>query len=97
MRDLLTKMMTGSMIAGAALFVAACGTNEDAATNNTTYATDDALMDAGTNDVTAIDAGTTGADANMAMPADNMMMNNMMSNDMMMNTTNTTGTMTNGM
>jgi len=32
----LTKIMTGSMIAGAALVVAACGTNEEASMNNTT-------------------------------------------------------------
>ena len=34
MRDLLSKVMTGSMVAGAALLVAACGGGETA-TNNT--------------------------------------------------------------
>ena len=34
MRDLLSKVMTGSMVAGAALLVAACGGDEDAAANN---------------------------------------------------------------
>ena len=53
MRDLLSKVMTGSMIVGAALVVASCGKGEDA-TNNMAYNTDDALM--GTNDITAADA-----------------------------------------
>lgn len=93
MRDLFSKAIAGSMIAGAALLVAACGTNEEAATDNTTFATDDAMMDAGTNDVTAIDAGTTGADANLGMGADmnmsnNMMMDTNMSNNMTMNNMN---------
>lgn len=35
MRDLLSKAMTGSMIAGAALFVAACGGGTDTTANNT--------------------------------------------------------------
>jgi hypothetical protein len=54
MRDLLSKVMTGSMIAGAALLVAACGGSEDATANNAgNYATDDALMG---NDITTVDA-----------------------------------------
>ena len=63
MRALLSKVMTGSMVAGAALLVSACGGGDEAANN--------ASMDVGTealdttNDVTAIDAGT-GADTNMA-------------------------------
>ena len=43
MRDLLSKLMTGSMIAGAALLVAACGGSEDATTNNANYV-DETLM-----------------------------------------------------
>ena len=67
MRDLLSKVMTGSMVAGAALLVAACGGGEDATVNNTmNYTTDDALM---TNDVTAVDA-MNGTDANLGAGVD---------------------------
>lgn len=67
MRDLLSKVMTGSMVAGAALLVAACGGGEEATTENTmNYTTDDALM---TNDVTAVDA-MNGADANLGAGMD---------------------------
>ncbi len=97
MRDLLTKTMTGAMIAGAALLVAACGTNEEASMNNTAYTGDEALMEPSTNDVTAIDAGTTGADANLGMDANMTMDTNMTGGATMNTTTNTTGTMTNGM
>ena len=65
MRDLISKVMTGSMIAGAALLVTACGGAEDATTNNAEMNVEDPLM----NDITTTDAmnGTTdnlGADAN---------------------------------
>ena len=65
MRDLISKIMTGSMIAGAALLVTACGGAEDATTNNAEMNVEDPLM----NDITTTDAmnGTTdnlGADAN---------------------------------
>lgn len=65
MRDLLSKIMTGSMIAGAALLVTACGGAEDATTNNAEMNVEDPLM----NDITTSDAmnGTTdnlGVDAN---------------------------------
>ena len=67
MRDLLSKVMTGSMVAGAALLVAACGGGEEATTENTmNYTTDDALM---TNDVTAVDA-MNGTDANLGAGMD---------------------------
>jgi hypothetical protein len=71
MRDLLSKVMTGSMIAGAALFVTACGGAEDATTNNAEMNVEDPLM----NDVTTADAmnGTTdnlGADANVTTTTD---------------------------
>ncbi len=66
MRALLSKVMTGSMVAGAALLVAACGGGGEEAVDNT--ATTDLGTEAldSTNDVTAIDAGT-GADMNMAI------------------------------
>jgi hypothetical protein len=77
MRDLFSKMMTGSMIAGAALLVAACGGTDEAATNTTNVTEMDAgAMDGGTNDVTAIDAGA-GMDANMSMDANGTMDANM--------------------
>ena len=65
MRDLLSKVMTGSMVAGAALLVAACGGGEDAAANNTAMNyTDDALMPANTGDVTGVDALNATTDSN---------------------------------
>jgi hypothetical protein len=64
MRDLLSKVMTGSMVAGAALLVAACGGGEDAAANNTALNyTDDALM-GNTGDVTGVDALNATTDSN---------------------------------
>jgi hypothetical protein len=90
MRALISKVMTGSMVAGAALLVAACSGGGDDAANN--VATDDLGTEAldTTNDVTAIDAGT-GADLNMAVDtgAD--------ANAAANATTDTTGNMTNGM
>lgn len=66
MRDLLSKVMTGSMIAGAALLVSACGGSEEAATNNTAnYTADESLMG---NDITSVDA-MNGTDANLGVDA----------------------------
>jgi len=63
MRDLLSKVMTGSMVAGAALLVAACGGGEDAAANNAAVNfSDDTLMN--TSDVTGVDALNTTTDSN---------------------------------
>lgn len=79
MRALLSKVMTGSMIAGAALLVTACGGTEEAATNTTNMTEVDAtdtMLDGSTNDVTAIDAGT-GMDANMSMDMNTTMDANM--------------------
>ena len=103
MRDLFSKVMTGSMIAGAALLVTACGGGENAEANNTATMemnTMDPMMEGTTNDVTAIDAGT-GADANMTMDA-NASMTDMNTSGGANTTTNTTTTttdanMTNGM
>ena len=67
MRDLFAKVMTGSMVAGAALLVAACGGNGDNTANNTANATtDETLM---TNDVTAVDAANAGT-ANLGAATD---------------------------
>lgn len=86
MRDLFSKLLTGSMVAGAALLVAACGGSTTANTSDTNMAMDNS-MDMGTmNDVTAVD-GATGSDSNMAMGNSGGMMSNdsgsMMSNDSM--------------
>ena len=64
MRALLSKVLTGSMVAGAALLVAACGGGEEAEVNN--VAGTELEGDLLGNDVTAVDAGTA-MDANMAM------------------------------
>ena len=65
MRALISKVLTGSMIAGAALAVAACGGNNDSAANNTATTDLGADTSLDTNDVTAVDAGT-GADTSVA-------------------------------
>jgi hypothetical protein len=70
MRDLISKLMTGSMIAGAALLVSACGGGESANTaeSNLTEMNSMEPMEGTTNDVTAVD-GAMAADANMASDA----------------------------
>jgi hypothetical protein len=80
MRDLFSKLMTGSMIAGAALLVSACGGSETAntaETNMTEMNSMDTTMEAGSmNDVTAVDGAMADTnmsmDANMAAPMDSM-------------------------
>jgi hypothetical protein len=96
MRDLFKKAMTGSMIAGAALLVAACGGGDNAEVNNTMTDLNatDPLLEGTTNDVTAIDAGT-GADANMAADA-NLTMDANATTDTT-NTGTTDANVTNGM
>lgn len=86
MRDLFSKIMTGSMVASAALLVAACGGSETAeATNNVTEMdTTDAMMDGTTNDVTAVDGAM--ADGNLAVDANATDLN--ASNTVETNTTN---------
>ena len=86
MRDLLSKVMTGSMVAGAALLVAACGGGGDTNTANTANYSDAALMG---NDVTTVDA-MNGADANLGTGADM----NATGGDMNATTTTTTGNAT---
>ena len=93
MRDLFKKVMTGSMVAGAALLVAACGGGEDAGANNAmNLATDEALMG---NDVTAVDA-LNGTDANLGTADLNVGTTTDMNTTTDLNTTttdtNTTGT-----
>jgi hypothetical protein len=79
MRALIAKVVTGSMIAGAALMVSACGHKSDTATDNT-MVTDMNSTDMGTMDdnMTAVDS-TMGNDAMMAN--DTAMSNDMTAND----------------
>ena len=86
MRHLISKLMTGSLVAGAALLVAACGHSETANTTENTTMTDLNTMspEGTTNDMTAIDA----ASENMAMDNSGAMMGNsggMMGNGAMSN------------
>ncbi len=87
MRDLFSKIMTASMVAGAALLVASCGGSETAEANNsvTEMDTTDAMMDGTTNDVTAVDGAM--ADAN-AMGGDMNAVDANASNTVEANTTN---------
>ena len=89
MRALISKVLTGSMIAGAALMVSACGGNNETATENTTVTDLNATegMDTMSDNMTAVDGAMNGG----------MMANDTgaMSNDMMMsNDTGATGTTT---
>jgi hypothetical protein len=76
MRDLLSKVMTGSMVAGAALLVAACGGNDEVANNTVVenlevdMGNDTTVLDA-TNGTDAMNMSTdaTAVDANAAAPA----------------------------
>jgi hypothetical protein len=73
MRALLSKLMTGSMVAGAALLVSACGGSKTADTTENTAMTDLNAMapDEGTvNDMTAVDAANMDANAAGANMAD---------------------------
>jgi hypothetical protein len=92
MRDLLSKVMTGSMVAGAALLVAACGGGEDAAANNTAMNyTDDALM-ANTGDVTGVDALNATTDSNALGTAADLNATTTTNTGTGTGTTDTTGT-----
>jgi len=104
MRNLLNKLMTGSMVVGAALVVSACGGSENAnTTDNTTVTGMDTMepVDGTTNDMTAMDGangmGNMSADANMTMDT-NMTSGNMTSGDMSGNATsgNMSGNMMSG-
>ena len=92
MRAILSKVLTGSMVAGAALLVAACGGGGDDAANNLAEADLGTEALDTTNDVTAIDAGT-GADGNMAVDMSTNAVDPAAANT----AADTTGDMTNGM
>jgi len=91
MRALLSKVLTGSMVAGAALLVAACGGNNNTANNSTTadLGNDTSMMG---NDVTSVDASAAGG--NMAADTNATMDTNSMSSN---STGDTAGNATNGM
>ena len=74
MRDLFSKLMTASMVAGAALLVSACGSSETTTTETNSMEMNSMEPAGSMNDVTAVDASM-GADANM-------MGNDMMGNSM---------------
>ena len=63
MRDLFKKVMTGSMVAGAALLVVACGGSEDATANNAASAYNDTGLMGG-NDTGAVETLNTTVDTN---------------------------------
>jgi hypothetical protein len=67
MRGIFSKLMTGSMVAGAALLVSACGGSKTAETTEnasmTEMNTSDAMMEGTTNDAMATDAMSTDANA----------------------------------
>jgi hypothetical protein len=83
MRALISKVLTGSMVAGAALMVSACGGNSETTTDNTMVTDLNATegMDTMTDNMTAVDGAMNGG----MMANDTMMSNDsMMSNDTMM-------------
>jgi hypothetical protein len=68
MRALLSKMMTGTMIAGAALLVSACGGSDTANTAENTAMTDlnaMAPVEGTVNDMTVVDSAAMDANASM--------------------------------
>ena len=88
MRALISKVLTGSMIAGAALMVSACGPKTDTTTENTMVTDLNATegMDTMSDNMTSVD-GAMGNDMGNGMAPDTM------SNDtMMMSNTTTTNT-----
>lgn len=90
MRALISKVLTGSMIAGAALMVSACGPKTETTTENTMVTDLNATegMDTMSDNMTAVDSSM-GNDTGM-MANDTAMSNDTM---MMSNTTTTTNAM----
>lgn len=75
MRALLSKMMTGTIVAGAALLVSACGGSETANTAENTAMTDMnamAPMEGTVNDMTVVDSAAMDANASMDVNAADM-------------------------
>ncbi len=88
MRHLVSKLMTGSLVAGAALMVAACGHSDTTNTTDNTTMTDMNTMEpeGTTNDMTAVDAAgnsdmmmeNTGDNSAMLSNSGDMLTNNAM-------------------
>ena len=81
MRALIAKVLTGSLVAGAALAVSACGPKTDTTTTDNTMVTDmngSGEMDNMTSDnMTAVDSGSnSGMMANDSMSSNDTMMSN---------------------
>lgn len=75
MRALLSKMMTGTIVAGAALLVSACGGSETANTAENTAMTDlnaMAPMEGTVNDMTVVDSAAMDVNASMDANAADM-------------------------
>ncbi|CAM3265044.1 MULTISPECIES: hypothetical protein [Sphingomonas] len=89
MRAIISKVLTGSIIAGAALAVSACGSKTENTTdaNMTTEMNASEGMDTATDNMTAVDGTMNGG----------MMANDTMSNDMMMANDTMTTNATNAM
>ena len=87
MRALISKVLTGSLIAGAALAVSACGPKTETTTDNTMVTDMNAAegMDTMTDNMTAVDGAMNGG----MMANDSMMAGN---DTMMMSNTTTTTT-----
>jgi hypothetical protein len=83
MRAVISKVLTGSALAAAALAISACGSKTETTTENTMITDMNATegMDTGDN-MTAVDGAMNGG----------MMANDTMGNDMMMSNTTTTTT-----
>ena len=106
MRALISKVLTGSMIAGAALMVTACGGGNETATENTTVTdlnstdTMGGMGDTMNDTMTGVDgSGNTGMMANDTMMSNDTMMGNdaMMSSNTMGTSSTTTTTTSNSM
>lgn len=94
MRAIITKVLTGSAIAAAALAVSACGSKTETTTDNTMITDMNATegMDTMSDNMTAVDGTMNGG-----MMANDTMGAGMGGNDMMMSNTMTTTTTTNAM
>ena len=89
MRALISKVLAGSMIAGAALMVSACGPKTETTNTTVTDMNSTEGMDTMSDNMTAVDGSMNGG-----MMANDTMGNGgaMMSNDTMMTNTTTTNT-----
>jgi len=94
MRAIITKVLTGSALAAAALAVSACGSKTETTTDNTMITDMNATegMDTMADNMTAFDGSMNGG-----MMANDTMGAGMGGNDMMMSNTMTTTTTTNAM